>query len=204
MSNQKPYGTDPRSFANDTPLNEDSVDVNAPGGNGLKYRTIKIGRGYSIEEVKAPPSNANNDKLMLSDKYYIKKSDLDNGVLNVRYLKNNHLTSFKNHVVGGKLKKIVNDSISVGKLDLDEYKKLKAQEKDIINRFLGMINKGHLLDSDESNELQEEFETLWGEFSAGNDNELIKKKLKIYIRYAIKIGKIPKATGLAMIEELNM
>jgi hypothetical protein len=138
----------------------------------------------------------------VNHKYFIDHNKLDNNILEVRYNRNRHLTNIKSQYVGGAVKKIVKD-ISIGTLDTTDYHKLSSQEKHLVRQLLHMFDKGDLL-KDDDNAFEKEFQVLMGSWNAGNNSELLRKQLKQFILYGIKINKIPRNTGLNMLMELSV
>lgn len=138
----------------------------------------------------------------VNHKYFIDHNKLDNNILEVRYNRNRHLTNIKSQYVGGAVKKIVKD-ISIGTLDTTDYHKLSGQEKHLVRQLLHMFDKGDLL-KDDDNAFEKEFQVLMGSWNAGNNSELLRKQLKQFILYGIKINKIPRNTGLNMLMELSV
>ncbi len=169
---------------------EPEAEVIEPPGEKMDPGETVTGEGF----------NSRSGERKLNSKYFINMDHLDKGILAVRYNKNRHLTNIKHQVVGGALKKTIKDVVSVGKLDLGDYHKLLVQEKDILHRFLALINKSDLVRNE--NELEKEWEHLLGEYNAGNTNPIIKQKMKILINHYMVLGVVPRQTGQMMLAEL--
>jgi len=178
---------DKRRLSTGDPKDEEDNSEWDTEGDGLKLKKVKF-----LRKGETPIGN----------KYFIDHDKLDNNILEVRYKKNRHLTQLKSQYVGHGVKKIISDVTKIGTLDTRDYKKLGSQEKHLIRSFLNMIQKGDLIKED-GQDFNEEFQVLMGSYNAGNNSELLKRQLKQMILYGIRISKIPRSTGLQMIEELN-
>ena len=81
----------------------------------------------------------------ISNKYFVDTDKLNNGILELRYNKNRHLTNVKSQVIGHGLKSMLQDVIFNDKLDESKYPVLTPYEQNLISTILNMIDKKHLL-----------------------------------------------------------
>jgi hypothetical protein len=100
---------------------------------------------------------------------------LHNGVLEIRYNKNRHLTNLKSQIVGNGVKNIINNIINDDKMDEKEYHNLTENEKHLILTILNMLEKSHLL-SNKDEEFNEKFQILLGSYNAGNNSEQLRSQ----------------------------
>jgi transcription initiation factor IIE alpha subunit len=112
---------------------------------------------------------------------------LNNNVLELRYNKNRHLTGVKTQIVGNGVKSILNQIIDHDKIDEKEYHELTDYEKHLIKTILNMLEKSHLI-SNKDEEFNEKFQILLGSYNAGNNSEILKNQLRLYIIHGMKLG----------------
>jgi hypothetical protein len=80
---------------------------------------------------------------------------------------------------------------------------LNEKEKTILNQFLSICRiKDIVLNRDELENFNKDFDILLGEIEAGNDNPQIKSKLKSMIHTAMKLGRISKNEGFEILLKL--
>lgn len=157
-------------------------------GKGLKTKTLKV------TKTKKTPK----------EKYYIDKKSLNKNILEIKYHKNKHLLEkFKSTKISNDLKK------KIGKGFLDEYKdedldnvKLNAEEKRIYNQLMKLF--GNEVDDEESQQLDNKFETIVGQIKAGNDNPLLKQQLRSMLIYAMKTGAMKRNNVLDYFLEFSL
>ena len=183
------------------PSNSSNSSSNKSVYDEMKSK-IKDLRKYVAGDSDTEGEGLRKGEKKVNHKYFIDHNKLDNNILEVRYNRNRHLTNIKSQYVGGAVKKIVKD-ISIGTLDTTDYHKLSGQEKHLVRQLLHMFDKGDLL-KDDDNAFEKEFQVLMGSWNAGNNSELLRKQLKQFILYGIKINKIPRNTGLNMLMELSV
>ena len=136
----------------------------------------------------------------MNDKYFIDKNKLDNNIIELRYIKNKHLTKIKTQYISDNLKLVINSIVEKQQFNNEDYKKLNAKEKNLLQAILNMLEINSQIDS--NSEFDKEFKILMGEIDAGNNSPELKNKLKQYIIYAMSIGKISKSLGTNMLFQL--
>jgi hypothetical protein len=169
-------------------VSDDSTNIEAgltgePIGNGL-FSRIK-------------PS-----EQRISNKYFLDTDKLNNGILELRYNKNRHLTNIKSQVIGNGIKGMLQDVIFNGKLDESQYPVLTPYEQNLISTILNMIGKRDLL-GDTNGQFQERFQIILGEWGAGNNSDHLRNELKQYIMHAMKINLISRTLGQNMLIEMT-
>jgi len=147
-------------------------------------------------------SNKPNEQR-ISHKYFLDTNKLNNGVLEIRYNKNRHLTNIKDQIVGHGLKSMIQDIVYNDKLKEDHYHKLTPQEQNTINKILYMLEKTHLI-SNTQQQFNNKFQILLGEWQAGNNSEFVRHELKQYILHAMNINLITRNLGQKMLLELTL
>ena len=158
-------------------------------GKGLKQK----GKGLNETKLKS-------NEIRMNDKYFIDKNKLDNNIIELRYIKNKHLTKIKTQYISDNLKLVINSIVEKQQFNNEDYKKLNAKEKNLLQAILNMLEINSQIDS--NSEFDKEFKILMGEIDAGNNSAELKNKLKQYIIYAMSIGKISKSLGTNMLFQL--
>ncbi|MBY0378775.1 MAG: hypothetical protein K2P99_00060, partial [Burkholderiales bacterium] len=151
---------------------EDDSEI---GLNGLKVK-----KGHGLQSY-------NHE---INGKYYIDKRALDRGLLELRYKKNGHLTAFKAITMSPDEKVVLTDLIMRGTYNHSDYIKLTAQGKHLVNRLAGFLGKE--VNNDDIDKFQREWDITRGEIAAGNNNTVLKAKMRKMILYAIDVGKITR------------
>jgi len=137
------------------------------------------------------------------NKYYVDKQKLSEGILEIRYIKNKHLAHIKPTQMSPKMKKIMLQMITISDVDVKDYNLLTPHEKQLVKKIIKLFDLDIQLDSDDE-EFSNQYEILKGEYYAGNNSVELRHKLKEYIMYAIKTGKITRSFGMQQLEELNI
>ena len=156
---------------------------------------IKNKKGKGLNETKLK-----SNEIRMNDKYFIDKNKLDNNIIELRYIKNKHLTKIKTQYISDNLKLVINSIVEKQQFNNEDYKKLNAKEKNLLQAILNMLEINSQIDS--NSEFDKEFKILMGEIDAGNNSPELKNKLKQYIIYAMSIGKISKSLGTNMLFQL--
>ena len=143
----------------------------------------------------------NHTEHKLNHKYFIDKSKLNKNVLEIRYVKNRHLTNIKSQMISNEVKKILQDVINNGTFDTKDFYKLPNVEQHLMRTVLSMLDLSDVLDGDDD-AFGKKFEILKGELASGNNSQLLKHKLKQYIMHGLKIGRIPQHEAFSMLLEL--
>ena len=172
-----------------------SLHIGTYTGSGiLPNKTTEIKNGERFSRIK--PS-----EQRISNKYFVDTDKLNNGILELRYNKNRHLTNVKSQVIGNGLKSMLKDVIYNDRLDESQYPKLTPYEQNLISTILHMIDKKYLI-SDTNGQFQERFQIILGEWSAENNSDHLRNELKQYIIHALKINLISRTLGTQMLVEM--
>ena len=86
---------------------------------------------------------------VIGSRYYIDSRKVGRGILEVRYLKNRHLTNLKTQSISDDMKPIVSDIIDGKGINKELYKKLDAKEKNLVGHLAKMAQSDEDLDTDE-------------------------------------------------------
>jgi hypothetical protein len=155
-------------------------------------------KGYGIASASTPTLKAHHVVL---GKYYVDRQKLGNGVLDIRYAKNKHLTQIKPQYLSVPMKHVVNRILDEKKIDMGEYHKLNSSEKNLVRNLNDMFEVGTDFEDDDS--FTEEFNIVMGSIRAGNTSDLLRQKAKKYILYAMGVGKLPRNVGIDLLHEIN-
>lgn len=145
------------------------------------------------------PTKSSHQKV---HKYYIDKNRLNEGVLELRYIKNKHLTQIKPQIISHAFKTVLGQMIKIGDIDVKDYSILKPQEKDLVRKLIKLFNLDITLNND-NEEFATQFNVLKGQYYAGNNSVELKNKLQEYITYALNTGKISKSMAKNLKWELK-
>ncbi len=139
----------------------------------------------------------------IGKKHYVNKRKLDkDNLLEIRYIKNNHLTHIKPTKVSHNVKNIINDVLT-GKNDVKDYlRQLNNKEKSLIGKVNKVVGMGLMMDDDEG--YNNDFNILMGQIRSGNNNKEIQDKLREHIFYFYDIGKITKIKAYKLLHELKL
>jgi hypothetical protein len=151
-------------------------------------------KGYGI------PHTSLKSHHILMGKYYLDRQKLGNGILDIRYARNKHLTKIKPQFVSENMKNVVNKIVDEKKVDKADYHKLNSQEQHLVRNLDQMFELGGVFDDDDS--FSERFNIVIGELRAGNTNMALKEEAKKYILHAMRINKIPRNVGYDLMHEL--
>ena len=138
---------------------------------------------------------------VIGSKYYVDSRKVGKGILEVRYLKNRHLTNLKTQNISDDMKPIVNSIMDKTSFDKSLYNKLNAKEKNLVSHLSKMAQNDEEFDDDE---FTKEFQIIIGQIEAGNNSELLKQKLRSYIFYGVKIGKISRQQAYDLMIEFGL
>jgi hypothetical protein len=177
-------------------------------GKGRKGKGKKMifGCGKTINPPKKgcrhfEYDNPDNISIPNNPFIYIEMSKLKNyNVLSLKYKSTrNHHPKFLQQRISQNLSDIIQDILNKN-LDERLLKTLNEKEKTILNQFLSICRiKDIVLNRDELENFNKNFDILLGEISAGNDNPQIKQKLKEYLHIGMKLGRISKSEGFEIL-----
>jgi hypothetical protein len=164
-----------------------------------KKRRRIVGGGYKpVMAINEERYQLPNEKLTLD----LARLKRDN-VLSIKYKKNNNCPpNLKVQKVSQNFSDIVQDIIRE-KYDKRFFKLLSPIEKKILEDFVQLAKIQIDVDGDLSKDFRENYDILYGEFMSGNDNKEIKAKLKQYILYGMKTGKLRKSEGMALLIQMS-
>jgi hypothetical protein len=138
----------------------------------------------------------------LNDKYFIDRNKLGNGILEIRYNKNRHLTPIKSQYLSSHLKALITFATDHKTIDKSIYNRLTEQEKNLFRTlipYLDIKDGGSINDG-----FHKEFEIIRGEILAGNDSKLLKRKAKTYLLHALQTGLISRHNYTSLVFELDI
>jgi hypothetical protein len=159
-------------------------------GHGLDKPPTKVGKGLQAHHK------------VINNKYYVDTRALGSGLLELRYVKNGHLTPFKSMTLQNDVHKVVSDIVHKGGFSNADYAKLTPMSKDMVNRFGGFI--GLPVNHDDMDKFQKEFNIVRGELSSGNNSQMLKDKMRKMLHYAVDVGKITRHQMNKMMLDLNL
>ena len=171
-------------------------------GNGLKYRKI-IGRGMETYEtpIEVRKKKSENMRKVINGKY-IDLNKLNNNIITIRYVSTGALIpTVKVQSISRDVRGIVEDIIN-DKFEKRLYEKLDMNEKRLIKRIVSALNIDIDLHDNSEDEFVKQFNIVLGQWRAGNNNTIIKRKLREYIYEANEAGMIPKREMHKLIFEL--
>jgi hypothetical protein len=165
------------------------------GGTGLKLRK------RAKDVVKSGSS-----VFKVDDTYYVDMKQLNKNVLNIKYLKNqNQVPKFAPVLVSDELKDLAIASLKTKTADPTLASKVSKAEFRLFKRFAKILNiaindtAGHNEDEEEN----KKFKILLGEWSSGNDSEIIRKELKKYVLRALQEGQLSRTMAYQYLIELS-
>ena len=99
------------------------------------------------------------------------------------------------------MKEIIDDIIN-DKFEKRLYEKLDMNEKRLVKRIVDSLKLDIDTSSKEDDEYQRQFEVVLGQWKSGNNNEMIKNKLKQYIMESMESGMLPRREAFKLLFEL--
>jgi hypothetical protein len=154
------------------------------------------GHGIQQRKMMRPQDHA------LGQNYMIDTDKLRKSILEIRYIKNRHLTNIKSQLVTAGVKQILDEFIQHRTFNDREYNKLTNVDKHLIRSIFHTIKHQHLI-TDKEDDFSRQFEILRDEFLSGNNSEIIKRQLRQYIHHAINTKLLSRAEGLTYLNELE-
>lgn len=112
-------------------------------------------------------------------KYYVDKNKLNDGILEIRYQANKHLSNLKPTKITPKLAIVLRQMMQSGDIDLKDYALLTAEEKVLTKKLVRMFQLDIYL-MDDKNLLKNQYEILQGEKDAGNNSDVLANKINDY------------------------
>jgi Ni,Fe-hydrogenase I large subunit len=143
-----------------------------------------------------------NQNIYDLGRYYLDKNKFDNGLFELRYKKNKHLSEIKPIHLTSEMKKIISDMVHTKTFNIDDYHKLNNFDKNTIRLLNNKFGLGININSD--NALDKRFEIIKGEILAGNDNLALKREAKQYLLHAMRVGKIPRNVCYDLMMEMDL
>lgn len=180
--------------------NANSVSATATGavtsGNGLRYGRHIYGRGKSEAQ--------NLTKYKQINKFLVDMQRLKNdNILCVKYASTMSLHPILKTVRVSNVAKTVLLGIIADHFIESEYRKLNETDKRIVNKFVKYCHLDYPIE-DTSQEEQEKYDILLGEYNSGNDSPQVKAELKKFVCMALADNKIPKYQGMHLLYELSL
>jgi hypothetical protein len=173
-------------------------------GAGLKNKKrITFGAGYCIpicnEEKKL---SFKEYEKPISKKFYIDLNKLKSNLLEIKYLKNKHLSSIKSYHISNGCKKVIEDMTHKKSFRHQDYNKLNNIEKNLVRKVMSMFEI--YADLDDDDDFQKEFELLKGEILAGNNSNELKQKMNAYLLHAVNTSRISRHNFQSLCLELGV
>ena len=170
-------------------------------GYGLKKKRRIVGRGMEEGVNDAKKSKETVMKKVINGKY-IDLNKLKNNIICIRYCKTRALVpNVKVQHISNGVKEIIDDIIN-DKFEKRLYEKLDMNEKRLVKRIVDSLKLDIDTSSKEEEEYQRQYEVVLGQFQAGNNNPLIKNKLKQYLVESMESGMIPRREAFKLLFEL--
>ena len=127
---------------------------------------------------------------------------LKNNIICIRYCKTRALVpNVKVQHVSNDIKEIINDIID-DKFEKRLYEKLNVNDKRLVKRIVDSLKLDIDTSSKEDEEYARQFDVVLGEWKSGNNNDMIKAKLKQYIMESMESGLLPRRECFKLLFEL--
>jgi hypothetical protein len=165
----------------------------------LEYTKVH-GLPYDKKALKKTGHGLHVHDQVIKNKYYVDTRVLGKGLLELRYTKNGHLTPFKSMTLDNDVHKVISDMIHKGAYNVNDYVKLPPVGKHMVAKFGGYI--GMPVEHDDT--FQQDFNITRGELASGNNNAVLKDKMKKMLLYAVDIGQINRHQMLKIWSDLKL
>jgi hypothetical protein len=140
--------------------------------------------GYGLGKDK----KQNPNHHIINNKYYVDKSLLDNGLYELRYIKNKHLKNKPITMTNKQLADMVKKIIYSKEYTNNDIETLPKEQQYIVYKIMKDMD----LDIPSNANFNNEFNMLLGQIQNGNTNEVIKQKFKRALSMAYDFGKITR------------
>ena len=128
----------------------------------------------------------------------------DKKILNLKYVSTRQPhPKISKQSVTEPVQKVLLDYISNNVLDRKAFDILKPKEKRFLYEFFNACHIDVDIPNESNEDYIKEYDILLGEWEAGNNNNAIRNKLKVYINDFVRQKRITLTEGLAMIQSLN-
>lgn len=141
---------------------------------------------YGLGLGKDKKQNPNHH--IINNKYYVDKSLLDNGLYELRYLKNKHLKNKPITMTNKQLSDMVKKIIYSKEYTNNDIETLPKEQQYIVYKIMKDMD----LDIPSNANFNNEFNMLLAQIQNGNTNEVIKQKFKRALSMAYDFGKITR------------
>ena len=142
------------------------------------------------------------EKYIRLNKFMVDLPSLENkNIINLKYVSNQKIhPKFPRQKISNKLRDIIRILIVDGEFSKDEFELLSKDDQII---FYNFTDYAHIdVGLQNSNDIQNEYDILLGEFKSGNKNEVIRNKLKSLISSAINNKDIPLKQGILLLNTI--
>ena len=112
-------------------------------------------------------------------KYYVDKNKLNDGILEIRYQANRHLSKLKPTKITPQLAVVLRQMMMAGDIDLKDFALLSPEEQVLTKKLVRMFQLDIYL-VDDKNLVKNQFELLQGERDAGNNSKVLEGKISDY------------------------
>lgn len=141
----------------------------------------------------------------INEKYYINRAKLNNGILEIRYVKNRHLVPVKLQTVSPLFRDMVLKHLDGHEAtDKASFAKLSDNEKHLFRSICKYIDVDGGSLPDPSDMMDKKAQLVFGELRAGNTNPEIKREAYVILRHAYLLGKISSSDFNAFIRNYNL
>ena len=112
-------------------------------------------------------------------KYYVDKNKLNDGILEIRYQANGHLSNLKPTTISPQLAVVLRQMMMSGDIDLKDFALLSPEEQVLTKKLVRMFQLDIYL-VDDTHLIKKQFELLQGERDAGNNSKALEGKISDY------------------------
>jgi hypothetical protein len=161
---------------------------------------VKIEKGVEIKS-KA--------KWRTFGKFIINIVDLDDLVLNIRYISGSQVPKFKKHDVSEELYNVLSHLLDTGEINYELIKQLNEKEKGLLDKLITLAGLKKQLNYKKAKtepsilDLKNRYNVLSGEIEAGNNSPDVKKELIDTIKLLVEKKVLSKVDSIEMINEIN-
>lgn len=153
---------------------------------------------YGLGLGKNKKQNPNHH--IINNKYYVDKSLLDNGLYELRYIKNKHLKNKPITMTNKQLADMVKKIIYSKEYTNNDIESLPKEQQYIVYKIMKDMD----LDIPSNANFNNEFNMLLAQIQNGNINEVIKQKFKRALSMAYDFGKITRHQMEKIKMDLNL
>jgi hypothetical protein len=142
-------------------------------------------------------------------KFIINVIDLDEMILNIRYISGSQVPKFKKVDITEEFYNLLSHLLDTGEINYEVIKQLSDKEKGLVDKLITSAGLKKQLNYKKSKtepsilDLKNRYNVLSGEIEAGNNSPDIKKELIDIIKLLVDKKIINKLDSIEMINEIN-